>query len=181
MSENTTLARPYSKAIFEHALESAKLAEWSKMLSGLAEIVSSAEAKHFIDNPATTAEQHVQLLLSVMSSTIDAKEEQAVKNLISLLALNKRLALLPEIVVMYNALRAEQEKTVEAKVVSYSALSPAQQEKLAQSLSRRLQRKVSIEVSIDPSILGGAKISAGDLVIDGSVRGQLNKLGATLA
>jgi F-type H+-transporting ATPase subunit delta len=181
MSENTTVARPYSKAIFEHALASANLAEWSNMLLGLAQIVRSAQAMEFINNPATTAQQHIQLLLSVMSPYVNTKEEESIHNVITLLAENKRLMLLPDILVIYEALRAEQEKTLEAKVLSYSALTSAQQEKLAQSLSERLQRKVSIEVSIDPSILGGVKISAGDLVIDGSIRGQLNKLGAALA
>lgn len=181
MSEITTVARPYSKAIFEHALASAQLGEWSNILLILAQTVSSVEAMAFINNPASTAEQHIQLLLAVVPSLSDSKENQGILNLINLLAINKRLMLLPEIVILYEALKAEQEKTLAANVVSYSALSSAQQERLVQSLSKRLQRKVSLQVVVDPSLLGGAMISAGDLVIDGSVRGQLNKLGAILA
>lgn len=181
MSENTTLARPYSKAIFEHALASAQLAEWSVILFRLAEIVSVNETLDFINNPASTAEQQVQLLLSVLSSMGALKDDKALANLLNLLAANKRLLLLPQIAFAYETLKAEQEKTIEAKVISFSALTPSQEEKLAHSLSQRLQRKVSLRVSIDPSILGGAKISAGDLVIDGSIRGQLIRLGALLA
>lgn len=181
MSENITLARPWGKAIFEHAHASGQLSAWSDMLFGLAQMLSCPEALDFINNPASTSEQQVQLLLSALPSVSTVKDDKTLTNLLTLLAANKRLVLLPQIAFLYETLKAEQEKTIEAKVVSYSALTPAQQEKLADSLSQRLQRKVSIKIAIDPSILGGAKISAGDLVIDGSIRGQLNKLGALLA
>ena len=89
--------------------------------------------------------------------------------------------LLPDIYALYEAHRAEQEKTLHVDVSSYSDLSSAQQQRLIESLSQRLQRKVSLKISIDPSLLGGAIIRAGDLVIDGSVRGKLNKLSTELA
>lgn len=89
--------------------------------------------------------------------------------------------LLPEIEALYEVYRAEQEKILEVDVVSYSELTPAQQQRLSESLSQRLSRKVSLKISIDPSLLGGALIRAGDLVIDGSVRGKLNMLGTSLA
>lgn len=89
--------------------------------------------------------------------------------------------LLPEIKALYEVYRAEQEKILEVDVVSYSELTPAQQQRLSESLSQRLSRKVSLKISIDPSLLGGALIRAGDLVIDGSVRGKLNMLGTSLA
>lgn len=73
------------------------------------------------------------------------------------------------------------EKTLSVDVSSYSDLSSAQQQRLIESLSQRLQRKVSLKISIDPSLLGGAIIRAGDLVIDGSVRGKLSKLSTELA
>ncbi|PYD07325.1 F0F1 ATP synthase subunit delta, partial [Pseudomonas syringae pv. syringae] len=97
------------------------------------------------------------------------------------LTTNKRLMLLPEIEALYEVYRAEQEKILEVDVVSYSELTPAQQQRLSESLSQRLSRKVSLKISIDPSLLGGALIRAGDLVIDGSVRGKLNMLGTSLA
>lgn len=89
--------------------------------------------------------------------------------------------LLPEIKALYEVYKAEQEKILEVDVVSYSELTPAQQQRLSESLSQRLSRKVSLKISIDPSLLGGALIRAGDLVIDGSVRGKLNMLGTSLA
>lgn len=179
MSDSTTIARPYAKAIFEHALAEKKLAQWSEHLFVLAQAVLDERASSFIANPASTNEQHIELLQA--ACRIKNNENESLSNLIHLLALNKRLMLLPEIKALYEVHRAEQEKTLGVDVVSFSAVSDAQQQQLIESLSQRLQRKVSLNISIDPSLLGGAVIRAGDLVIDGSVRGKLNKLSTGLA
>ncbi len=178
MSDNTTIARPYAKAIFEFALQQHKLAEWSALLCCLAEAVSDPAAKRFINNPATTAEQQRQLLLAIMDSQHKAECEE---NLIHLLVANKRLLLLPEIYAQFEMLRAEQEKTIQVSVRSFTTLSESQQHQLAERLSQRLKRQVTLDISIDKTLLGGAVIRAGDLVIDDSVRGKLIKLGANLA
>ncbi|WP_169042995.1 F0F1 ATP synthase subunit delta [Legionella pneumophila] len=179
MSDSTTIARPYAKAIFEHALAENKLSEWSEYLTLLAQVVLTPQATQFIANPASTDEQQIELLIEVCGSKF--KKNDALNNLIKLLTTNKRLMLLPEIEALYEVYRAEQEKILEVDVVSYSELTPAQQQRLSESLSQRLSRKVSLKISIDPSLLGGALIRAGDLVIDGSVRGKLNMLGTSLA
>ncbi|MCL5272322.1 MAG: F0F1 ATP synthase subunit delta [Gammaproteobacteria bacterium] len=177
MSDSTTIARPYAKAIFEHALAEKNLAQWSEHLLMLAQTVLNPQASQFIGNPAATEEQHIELLQAVCGG----KNNESLNNLITLLATNKRLMLLPEIKVLYDAHRAEQEKTLDVDVISFSTVSSTQEQQLIDSLSKRLQRKVSLKISIDPSLLGGAVIRAGDLVIDGSVRGKLNKLGTGLA
>lgn len=177
MSDSTTIARPYAKALFEHALAENQLSQWSHHLRLLAQAVLTPEASQFIANPASTVSQHVELLEAIS----DTKADESLKNLINLLATNKRLALLPEIEQLYQVHRAEQEKTLSVEVISFSEVSPEQQQKLTDSLSKRLQRKVSLEIRIDTSLLGGAIIQAGDLVIDGSVRGKLNKLKTNLA
>lgn len=179
MSDSTTIARPYAKAIFEHALAEKKLAEWSEHLLYLAQIVLTPLASQFIANPASTSEQQIDLLQSICSAK--DKENQSLNNLIHLLTVNKRLMLLPEIKALYEIHRAEQEKTLGVDVISFSTVSANQQQQMIESLSQRLQRKVSLNISIDPSLLGGAVIRAGDLVIDGSVRGKLNKLSTGLA
>jgi F-type H+-transporting ATPase subunit delta len=179
MSECTTIARPYAKAIFEQALDEDKLAEWSERLQILAETVLTSEVSGFIANPVSTQEQQVELLQAVSYSTL--KEDKSLNNLITLLALNKRLMLLPDIKALYEAHKAEQEKTLSVDVSSFSAVSEKQQQQMVDALSQRLKRKVSLKISIDPSLLGGAVIRAGDLVIDGSVRGKLIKLSTGLA
>jgi len=181
MSDITTIARPYAKAIFQLALATNKLVDWSSVLSTLAQIVLLPEAARFINNPATTQDEQVKLLLSVIPDLKQTIEAKMIEQLVSLLAENKRLLLLPGIAAQYELLRAEQEKTMVVSVNSYTPLSQTQQQRLIETLTKRLQRQVALEISIDESLLGGALIQAGDLVIDGSVRGQLLKLQANLA
>ncbi len=181
MSDSTTIARPYAKAIFEHALAEKKLSEWSGILQVLAETMLTNDAIDFISNPAATEEQHIELLLSILKQSGQDKDIQTVENMLELLAHNKRLTILPDIKVLFEAHKSEQEKTIEVEVISYSELTEQQLEELAKSLSQRLQRKVTINTTVDPSVIGGAVIRAGDLVIDGSVRGKLNKLRTELA
>ena len=119
-------------------------------------------------------------MLSVFAKAKKEAETLAIENFIALLAENKRLLLLPEIALQFEALRAEQEKTLVATVSSFSAFTKVQEQQLIESLSRRLQRQVTLEIKIDSSLIGGAVIRAGDFVIDGSVRGKLSKLSTEL-
>ncbi|MFA6301839.1 MAG: F0F1 ATP synthase subunit delta [Legionella sp.] len=179
MSDSTTVARPYAKALFEHALATKKLSEWSGYLSNLAQAVSLPEAKYFLENPAVTTEQQIELLSSVHAAK--TKVDEHLVHLITLLAENKRLMVLPAIQVIFDILKSEQEKTLIADVITFSKLSDEQEKTLTESLSKRLQRTVSLKITVDPSVLGGALVQAGDLVIDGTVRGKLNKLKTEMA
>jgi F-type H+-transporting ATPase subunit delta len=112
------------------------------------------------------------MLSDVCGDAISAQ----VSNFIAILAANKRLALLPEIHSMFVEFKANQEKTVDVEVVSAFDLAEEAQDRLAVSLGKKLERQVTVRTSTDSDLLGGVLIRAGDLVIDGSVRGRLNKL-----
>ena len=180
MSDSITIARPYAKALFEYALAGKKLVQWSEYLDTLAFAVLDSTASTFITNPATVVSQHSDLLTATVRGA-NADDSEHIKTLVEILADNKRLLILPEIKTLFDALRAEQEKTVTVHVSSCSALSSAQQQQLIDSLGKRLQRQVTLDVTIDKDLIGGAVIHAGDLVIDGSVRGKINKLRTGLA
>lgn len=183
MSENITIARPYAKAIFEHALAAKQLQKWSTYLFNLAHLVLEPSVADFIHNPASTTKQHRELLLSILNPIADTtnSESMYLTNLVHTLADNKRLMILPGIVTLFEAMRADQEKTLTVNVVTYSPLSSVQQERLIESLSKRLARQVTLNLSIDKTLIGGAVIQAHNLVIDGSVRHKLNKLRTSLA
>jgi F-type H+-transporting ATPase subunit delta len=168
----TTLARPYASAAFEYALENDALSEWDEMLKNAAYIVENPAIKTLLRSPAVTAEQMVDLFDTVLAKVLDRQK----KNFIDLLAANKRLPLLPDIAALFENLKAEYEKTVTVSVVSAVSLDEAYQQKLVKSLTKRLQRQVSLQCEVDPALLGGAVITAGDRVIDGSIRGKLNRL-----
>jgi F-type H+-transporting ATPase subunit delta len=103
------------------------------------------------------------------------------KNLVHLLVRNGRLVALEDIAEQFENLRAGEEQTINAQVESALPVSEAHQQKIAQALEKRLGRKVTLEVSTDASLIGGAVIRAGDLVIDGSVKARLEKLAAAVS
>lgn len=181
MADNVTIARPYAKAVFNHAVANGELGAWSVVLQELAQSVLNPMAERFICNPASALELQSQLLLFVLAQSKHGNTLPSIENFIHLLAVNKRLLLLPDICVEFEKLRADQEKTVTVNVSSFAPLTQEQELQLVKSLSQRLQRHVMLDTSIDESLLGGAVIRAGDLVIDGSVRGKLTKLGTDLA
>ena len=177
MAELTTIARPYAQAVFRLASEKKRLKEWGETLSLLAGIVSVPEVRQLIGNPKISPEQLEELILSVAGERLD----EAAKNLVRLLVENKRLAVLPEIAQIYDQLRAEAESRVDVQVTSAFELNRAQADKIAKVLEKRLGKAVDLSVGVDEALIGGVVIRAGDLVIDGSVAGELNRLAAVLA
>ncbi len=177
MAEATTLARPYAQAVFELAQASGKLPAWSRALSTLAAIANEDQIKGLIANPNIDEAQLIDLILSVAKDKLD-KENQ---NFVRTLAENGRLNLIAEISNSYEAFKAEAEKTVKAEVISAFKLNGEQTSKLEAALKKRLGCEVKITSRVDTSIIGGAIIRAGDLVIDGSVSGQLERLASELS
>lgn len=172
MAELSTLARPYAKAAFEYARAGNDLAGWSQQLATAAAVAATDTMVKVLGSPALTAEQRAQMLIDVCGDALDAKG----RNFIKVLADNKRLSLLPEIQALYEELKANQEKSVDVDVVSAFPLDSAMTERLAQALRGKLQRDVTINASVDNALIGGVLVRAGDVVIDGSVRGRLAKL-----
>jgi F-type H+-transporting ATPase subunit delta len=177
MAENITIARPYAQAIFSLAQEQGDLKGWSEMLQFAAAVAADAEMVAVIDSPRFDSNQIAELFIDVCGD----KLSDAGKNMIRVLADNDRLVLLPEVAALYEVERAAVEGTVVAEVTSAVPLNDAQQKSIAEALTKRLGREVSLECNIDESLLGGAIIRAGDMVIDGSVVGKLEKLTSALA
>ena len=176
-TDTTTIARPYAKAVFEFALANNTLKQWSDMLEVMASLSSHHLMQSIISDPAVSAEQVVALFGDICQARLDSHG----MNLISLLAESKRLMALLEIKAMYEVLRAEQERMVDVDIITFSPLSEQQQSSMVDALKKRLAREVTLNISIDKQLLGGAIIRAGDLVIDGSVRGKLKKLSSEIA
>jgi len=96
------------------------------------------------------------------------------------LARNKRLHLLPEISAQYEMLRAQAESSLDVEVVSAYPLDDAERSRMVEVLKRRFERDIQLTSRVDANLMGGVVIRAGDTVIDGSVRGKLEKLAETL-
>jgi len=176
MAELTTIARPYAQAVFKHARENDKLEQWSSMLITAATVVQDPALCEVLRSAKLSRDQITDMLIEVCGDVLD---EQG-RNLIRLLDENDKLTLLPEIATVYEQYRSEAEQTIEAEMVSAYPVNESQLEKIAAALAKKLDSKVSLEVSVDQTLLGGAIIRAGDMIIDGSVQGKLNKLASTL-
>ncbi|MEM9254446.1 MAG: F0F1 ATP synthase subunit delta [Pseudomonadota bacterium] len=172
MAELSTLARPYARAVFEHAREKNTLDQWSRQLNTVASITLNDNVAKVLDNPSLTSAQQAQTLKELCGES--ASDEM--KNFVSILAENKRLGLLSEIRAQFELFKANLEKSVDVEVISAFDLDENTTGRLAQALGNKLEREVKVSTSTDRDLLGGVLIRAGDLVIDGSVRGRLNKL-----
>ncbi|MEW7974936.1 MAG: F0F1 ATP synthase subunit delta [Candidatus Thiodiazotropha endolucinida] len=170
--EATTIARPYAEAVFARAEESGKLDVWSDMLSFLTSVVESEEMAPIVGNPLIEQDALVSLLLEIAGDKVD--EEGC--NLIKVLVENGRLNVLPEIDALFEELKADKERVSKVHVTSAFALDAAQEKLIAEALKAKLGRNVTITSEKDPELIGGIHIRAGDMVIDGSVRGQLQQL-----
>jgi F-type H+-transporting ATPase subunit delta len=176
MAETSTVARPYAQAVFKLAREQGDLKTWSSMLELAAVVTRDPTMLALIQSPRADAEQLASLFNDICGKGFN---DQA-RNLVRLLAQNKRLTLLPVVAEQYELMRAEAEGVIEAELIAATPVDDAQQKKIIDALKSRLGREVSLTCSTDESLLGGAIIRAGDLVIDGSLRGRLEKLAGAL-
>jgi F-type H+-transporting ATPase subunit delta len=173
MSQALTLARPYARAAFAIARQDQALADWSQALGFSARVAVDPGAAALLGHPGLADGDAVALL---------APPEAGAKfaDFLALLADNRRLALLPEIAGLYEQLRADAERIVKATVTSATALPAGELETLLAALRQRFGREVEIETAVDESLIGGAVIDTGDMVIDGSLRGKLSRLQSAL-
>jgi len=172
MAELTTLARPYAKAAFGFADGANVLGSWSEMLALAGAVSQHPLLSKLLSSPTLTTEDKGRAFIEICG---DQLSEQA-GNFVKVLAENKRLELLPSIAQLFEAFKAQKEKSVEVELQSAFELPAAIQDKLAKALSVKLDRDVNVSSSIDKSLIGGVVIRAGDTVIDGSVKGRLAKL-----
>ena len=177
MAEKNTIARPYAQAVFNIARAAKALPRWSEMLRLAAAVAADPRVSALVGNPRVTKDELAKLFLSICGDKLSNEGQ----NLIRVLVDNGRLDVLTEIAALYETYRADAERTVEAQVISAFPVDTAQQQQIVAMLKKRLGRDVTLSCETDKSLLGGAIIRAGDLVIDGSVIGQLAKLQVALA
>jgi F-type H+-transporting ATPase subunit delta len=177
MAEAITTARPYAQAVFEEAQKLADLKGWSEMLLSLAEAVNHPEVRAVITSPRVLRAQVEKLMDGLLGAQANTQQ----RNFVRVLVENQRLLLLPEIVILFEALRAEAEKTVNVVVDSAFELSAAQQDKIVSSLKKRMGREIKLVCKVNKELLGGIVIRAGDKVIDGSARTRLGEMATALA
>ncbi|MCG6863230.1 MAG: F0F1 ATP synthase subunit delta [Chromatiaceae bacterium] len=172
----TTIARPYAEAAFSRACESGQVDTWGDTLATLSAITSDPDMAEQIGNPNVPRERLRDAILEIGGDGLSSES----RNLVSLLATNNRLSTLPEITRLFEELQTQHQGVRKVHVSTAFEMKAAARKKLAGALEKRLGAEVEMTVETDPTLIGGVQIRAGDLVIDGSVRGKLHKLATEL-
>ncbi|MFA5685059.1 MAG: F0F1 ATP synthase subunit delta [Lysobacteraceae bacterium] len=174
-SNASTLARPYARAAFSLAHSHGRLRPWSSLIAFAAAIAADDRVAALLDHPGIDDDTLVGLLLP------EGDVDPTFRQFLHVLAENRRLSVLTEISAQFELMRAQAEQVVRVTVTSAAPMQDAERARLADSLRRRFDREVDMRHEVDPDLLGGAIIDAGDLVIDGSLRGKLSRLQTELA
>jgi len=177
MADKSTIARPYAKAAFEEARDRKRLGPWSDVLRTAAAVIGDPRVAALLGNPRVTPGELATLVIEVAGAQLDEEG----RNFVRTLADYRRLALLPEISALFDELKAEAEGVVDVTVTSAAPLDDSQRGNLTAALEKRLGRSVRLQCATDPALIGGAVLRAGDLVIDGSLRGRLERIAYALA
>ena len=177
MAELSNIARPYARAVFELAKAGVDYSAWSEQLDLLSAVAADPNVGGLFNNPRVSRRELAFVFTDVCGDRLD----ENVKNLVRLLAQNRRLHALPAIAEQYEHLRAEAEQTVQAELESALPVSDTQQQRIVEALSQRMGRRVELTVKTNEELLGGAVVRAGDLVIDGSIRARLEKMATAIS
>jgi F-type H+-transporting ATPase subunit delta len=170
--ESITIARPYADAVFSLAKESGMLEQWSQTLELLGAVMSNAAMADVVGNPNISKQQLTEMILEIGGEQFSGEAE----NLVRLLVENSRLVIAPQIAALFEERKNAERGVLEVELVSAYAIDEDQKQALAETLKAKLGSDINMTTSEDPELIGGMRIRAGDLVIDGSVQGQLTKL-----
>lgn len=176
MAEISTIARPYAVAAYKFASENKALEKWSEMLGFAAVVASDAQMNAYIQDPKVVSSELQAAFLKVCGDKLN----EGGQNLVKVLVEYGRLSILPEIHTAFEALKAQDEGTLDAQIIAAAKLSATEKKDLVKRLEAKFSKKIEATVSVDPEIIGGIKIIVGDTVIDASVKGQLQNLAYSL-
>jgi F-type H+-transporting ATPase subunit delta len=172
MAEPVTVARPYAEAAFELARDENALPVWAEMLRLASGVSVDPQVSAALDNPKLSAGDKESLFLSICGDALNAQG----RNFIRVLVGAERIALLPEIRALFESLKDDAEGVARAQIVSAFPLTDAELGSLTAVLEKRFGKKIEATVGVDPELIGGARITVGDTVIDASVQGELQAM-----
>jgi F-type H+-transporting ATPase subunit delta len=176
MAEMITIARPYAEAVFKLAIEKKTASQWSDMLELMATVARDADMANLVGNPKVDRAQ----LAEIFESVCEGKLDEDARQLIRLLVENHRIAALPAIHAQFETLRHQHEGILDAQITSAFSMSTPELNALVNGLEKRFGRKIRAEVTVDSSLIGGVKVTVGDLVIDGSVRARIDQMAVAI-
>ena len=175
MANLITLARPYGRAAFDAAQSKKASDAWEQALEFGAHIAQLEEVQRLLGHPAVERAALADLFAP------GAGQPDGYDAFLKILAENGRLRLLPQIAQIFSELKDASEQTVSVTVTTATQADESFRSNLQKSLEGRFNRKIDLSVEHDESLIGGARVKAGDMVIDGTVRGKLERMRSALA
>ena len=172
MAEITTIARPYAEAAFSLAREQNALPVWSQMLKLASSVVGDSRIAEALDNPKLDAPAKESLLLSICGEGLNAEG----RNFVRLLVEADRIGMMQTISSLFETLKDAADGVAKATIETAFPLEGNELAELTAALERRFKRKVEAEVVVKPELIGGARITVGDNVIDGTVQERLRAM-----
>ena len=172
------LAGRYAVALYE-------LAEADKLLDQvagdlhrfLAMIKASDDLFRLIRSPTLSRQDQMRAVVELANR---AKMNDLTRRFVGVVALNRRLYVLPSMITAYHNLLAKRRGEATAKVVSAKKLTEQQLKTLAASLKKALGTEVAVDARVDAGLLGGLMVKVGSRMVDSSLRTKLQQLRFTL-
>jgi F-type H+-transporting ATPase subunit delta len=172
MALTRSTARRYAEAAFEIAERDDSMEAWLAAMSVVDERLSQTDVVRLLTNPAVPTASRVEVLERLLGDDVAGPAH----NLFALMIRRGRFELLPAVIREFRRLHARREGIVAATVVSAAQLDEAEQHELHERLVAMTGSRIEMELQVDPALLGGLQVRLGDVLIDGSVRGRLERM-----
>jgi len=172
MARRDTAARRYAEAAFEVAMRDGTLDVWRRELDASAIRLGDEWVMRVLSNPAVPIDQRSVAVAALLERTAS----RAVQNLVQLLLRRGRIEQLPRVAAEFRRLDDRRQGVTNATATSAEALQPDEIEALTTRLEQSTGGRIALDVQVDPGLLGGLVVRIGDRLIDGSVRGRLERL-----
>ena len=179
--ELSTIAKPYTQAIFEIAGQSKSVSSWSDFLAAASVIMADKNTKAFIASPGKSKDQKFDLISALIGKTTSRELSKQESAFINLILKNDRSSVISSIADAFESAVSNANKSKNFKVISAFELSEAEQKAIVEDLTSKHKTIVAVETEIDKTLKGGVIIKEGDKVIDTSIKAKVDALSVSLS
>jgi F-type H+-transporting ATPase subunit delta len=172
MARRDSAARRYAEAAFEVATRDDAIEAWRAELDAVAVRIGEERVTSVLANPAIPLDQRSVALAGLLQGVASTGPS----NLVQLLLKRGRIEELPRVAAEFRRLDDRRQGITHATVTSASALTPDEVRALTARLEQSTGGRIALDTVVDDSLLGGLIVRVGDRLIDGSVRGRLERL-----
>ena len=172
MARRDSAARRYAEAAFEVAQRDGTIDAWRSELEGAAAVISDERAITALANPALPIDQRSMAVAGLLKGIASGP----VQNLVQLLLRRGRIEELGRVAAEFRRLDDRRQGITHATVTSAAPLGQDEIRALTARLEQSTGGRIALDTQVDESLLGGLVVRIGDRLIDGSVRGRLERL-----